>query len=123
MNEPNENSGVVLDVEAISKELRIRPEIYLKIVASFTATLGDKMKKLGDAVETNNIEQMRVILHEIKGTAGNLRLRSICAPEDVMHVAVKEGATQEKLRQYFLVLKAESEKVQKHVAAITQQKS
>lgn len=122
MNEHAETS-VTLDVEGISKELRIRPEIYLKIVSSFTATLGDKIAKLGEAVETNNIEQMRVILHEIKGTAGNLRLKTICDPEHVMHVAVKEdGAPQEKLREYFQALKIASEKVQKHVASLIQPK-
>lgn len=121
MNELN-NEQVKIDVDAVSKELRIRPEVYLRIVISFVSTLTEKMKLLESAVDQNDYEQIRVILHEIKGTAGNLRLTNISEKEDVMHRAIKEGVKdKDKLLQYYDDLNNESEKLCKYIARITQQ--
>ncbi len=98
-----------IDVEQVSRELKIRPEIYVRIVTSFAGTLQSKLKALGEALSTNNIEQMRIILHEIRGTAGNLRLRNISMAEGVLHVALKEGGRTDMLRRYYENLKKESD--------------
>ena len=109
--------SIQINAEEISNELRIRPEIYKRLVASFTNSLGEKIKKLNDALSIDDRDQARMILHEIKGTAGNLRLRTIAAPESMLHDAVKIGETQGKLTLYFDVLKTEVEKLQKYVTA------
>ena len=108
--------AVNIDVQQISQELRIRPEIYLRLVTSFSNSLVGKMHALSDALAEDDRDQMRLILHEIKGTAGNLRLRNITEPETVLHEAVKAGDAQKKLLQHYEVLRAETEKLQQHLA-------
>ena len=115
MDMTNEAGGIRIDVDGVSKELRIRPEIYMKIVSSFAQSLGGKMKILNDALAVNNTDQIRMILHEIKGTAGNLRLKNISDAEAVMHVAVKAGENSKALGTYFETLKKETERLQQYV--------
>ncbi len=109
---PDEKGVINIDVKQVSEELKIRPEIYLKITASFVNSLSGKLKILSDALSTNDRDQMRMTLHEIKGTAGNLRLRNLTAVESVMHDAVKAGEPQTRLMQQFEALRRESEKLQ-----------
>lgn len=108
-----------LDVQQISDELRIRPEIYLKIAVSFVNSLDGKMKTLSEALFDNNRDQMRMILHEIKGTAGNLRLKNISAVEAAMHEAVKAGEPQARLSQHFEALRAEALKTQMYFHSLS----
>jgi HPt (histidine-containing phosphotransfer) domain-containing protein len=107
-----------LDIAAISQELRIRPEIYLKIVTSFAQNLTGKMALLNTAVIANDIQQMRVILHEIKGTAGNLRLKDVMVVEAAMHDAVLKGEPQEKISKLFEALNAEVLRLQEHIKTL-----
>jgi HPt (histidine-containing phosphotransfer) domain-containing protein len=107
-----------LDINAISQELRIRPEIYLKIATSFAQNLTAKMTALNTAVIANDTQQMRVILHEIKGTAGNLRLKDVMAVETVMHDAVLKGETQDKISKLFEGLNAEVLRLQEHIKTL-----
>lgn len=111
----DDNTPVSLDVKQISEELRIRPEIYVKITSSFVNSLSGKLKILSDAMATNDRDQMRMTLHEIKGTAGNLRLRTLSAVEAQMHEAVKAGEPQNRLTKYFEDLRRESEKLQVYI--------
>lgn len=106
---------VNIDVKQVSEELRIRPEIYLKITMSFVNSLSGKLKILSDAMSSNDRDQMRMTLHEIKGTAGNLRLKNISAVEALMHDAVKAGESQARLSQHFESLRQESEKLQMYI--------
>lgn len=109
------DDSINIDIKQVSEELRIRPEIYLKIAMSFVNSLSGKLKILSDAMSSNDRDQMRMTLHEIKGTAGNLRLRSLSAVESVMHEAVKAGEPQSRLSQYFEALRRESEKLQQYM--------
>ncbi|MCB9771746.1 MAG: Hpt domain-containing protein [Candidatus Omnitrophica bacterium] len=115
------NEGINIDVKQVSEELRIRPEIYLKITNSFVNSLSGKLKILSDAMSTDDRDQMRMTLHEIKGTAGNLRLRTLAAVESVMHDAVKAGEPQSRLSQYFEALRRESEKLQQYMSTLGSQ--
>jgi len=104
-----------IDVEKISQELRIRPHIYVKLVKSFSTNLTGKLRLLNEALSSNDRDQMRMILHEIKGTAGNLRLNTICGPEAVLHVAVKAGESQKILSAHLEVLRQECDKLQQYL--------
>ncbi|MCC6758658.1 MAG: Hpt domain-containing protein [Candidatus Omnitrophica bacterium] len=117
----SDNNSINIDVKQVSEELRIRPEIYLKITMSFVNSLSGKLKILSDAMSSNDRDQMRMTLHEIKGTAGNLRLRSLAAVESMMHDAVKAGEPQSRLSQYFEALRKESEKLQQYMNTIARQ--
>ncbi len=110
-------SGVTIDFAAISQQLKIRPEILKKLIKSFSSTLLEKMTVLESTLAKNDTMQMRMILHEIKGTAGNLRLATISEAESVMHEAVKAGEGKDNLEGYFKTLKARVEELQKYVVA------
>lgn len=103
---------ITIDVKKISEELKVRPEIYVKITTSFVNSLPGKLKILSDAISSDDRDQMRMTLHEIKGTAGNLRLHTLSAVESLMHDAVKAGEPLNRLSQYFEALRKESEKLQ-----------
>ena len=104
-----------IDVDRVSRELKIRPDIYLRIVSSFAETLGQKMTDLSQALESRDYERMRKILHEIKGTSGNLRLQTIFGPQETLHLAVKAQESYDKLQQYTDILKSETAKLQVYV--------
>lgn len=104
-----------IDAERISSELKIRPDIYLRIVKSFAGTLKEKITELGVALQVMDKEAMRRILHEVKGTASNLRLSSINEAENFMHLEVKGMADPVKLAEYFALLKRESEKFSEYI--------
>ncbi len=112
MNENRSDDSFQLDAEQVSQQLKIRPEIYLKIVNSFAKTLDDKMQMLGQALTANDAETMRSILHELKGTAGNLRLSSIIDKQSDLHLSVKEGHSPDKLKPLYEALKKECLKLQ-----------
>lgn len=116
---PDSGEFLNIDVHQISSELRIRPEIYVKIVSSFSLTLGDKIKVLGEAIEKKDLESLRRTLHEIKGTASNLRLKPITEIEDRMHNEVKGDANQDVLRRNLVELTRQTDLLQ---AKITQLK-
>lgn len=115
---PHSGEPLHIDVQQISSELRIRPAIYVKIVNNFALSLDGKIKILSEAIAGNNRDQMRMVLHEIKGTAGNLRLRSISNVEAAMHDAVKAGANAATLMQLFQKLEEESINLQKYVQGL-----
>lgn len=112
-----------IDVKKVSEELKIRPEIYLKIMISFVQSLTGKLNILNDALSTNDRDQMRMTLHEIKGTAGNLRLKSLSAVETIMHDAVKAGEPQARLSQHFEALRKETERLQQYVATLVKREA
>lgn len=112
MIDPAARSPVFIDVERVSRELRIRPHIYIKLVKSFTLSLAGKLQRLNQALTTDDRDQMRMILHEIKGTGGNLRLYNILGPESVLHVAVKAGESSKILAAHLEALRHECERLQ-----------
>ncbi len=89
------------DIIAISEELRIRPQILHKLLESFSQTLKNKIVELDQVVPKRSIEEIRLIMHEIKGTSGNLRLKAIYRTADMMHMAVKAEEEQAKILSYF----------------------
>ena len=107
-----------LDIQGISQELRIRPEIYLKIVTSFAQNLTAKMATLNTAVIANDAQQMRIVLHEIKGTAGNLRLKDLMAVETLIHEAVLKNESQEIISKLFEGLNAEVLRLQEFIKTL-----
>ena len=114
----NNQEEIFIDVDKISQELRIRPQIYTKLLKSFALNLTGKLSLLNQAMTTNDRDQMRMILHEIKGTAGNLRLSSISAPEAILHIAVKAGESQRVLATHLEALRQAVEKLQQYVARL-----
>lgn len=109
---------IQIDIKKVSEELRIRPEIYTKIMISFVNSLDGKLNILSEALSANDRDQMRMTLHEIKGTAGNLRLTSLAAVESIMHDGVKMGEPQSKLSQHFEAIRRETERLQKYVGTL-----
>jgi len=117
-NNENQHEEIYLDVEQICSQLKIRPVIYLKLINSFSQSLDGKFKNFSHALAENDRETMRMILHEIKGTAANLRLYNLTGPETVLHVAVKAGENQAILTRHYEVLRIEAERLQKYIATL-----
>lgn len=90
-----------LEIEKISAELRVRPDILLKLITSFSNSLPQKIGNLREAVLQNDTMKMRSLLHELRGTSGNLRLQPLAQAVIVMHEAVKAGQPQDKITEYF----------------------
>lgn len=114
----NDQAELFIDVEKISRELRIRPQIYVKLLKSFSLNLTGKLNLLNQAMTADDRDQMRMILHEIKGTAGNLRLSSISDPEAILHIAVKAGESQRVLTTHLELLRQAVEKLQQYAARL-----
>lgn len=96
------------DIESVSQELHVRPQVLEKILKSFSNTLNQKILKLDGLVARNDIAQIRAILHEVEGTAGNLRLKSVYESAGRMHKAVKAKEPFEKVSALFKIFKNES---------------
>lgn len=107
-----------IDVGQVSRELRIRPEIYIKILTSFSQTLFDKTKILDEAIAREDKETIRRTLHEIKGTASNLRLKTITAIEEELHQEVKGAADVDKMKQGLQAMIIETEKLKTTVPTL-----
>ncbi len=107
--------NINFDFAKISDELHVREEIMKKLVTSFSNTYREKLKQLEEGVANQDITKMRAILHEVKGTAGNLRLNIIYQIADEMHQEVKGEAVREKLAAYMTRLKQLSETLDKYL--------
>lgn len=107
-------NAFIYDLNAVSQELHVRPEILSKLLKSFSTTLTQKIAQLDDAFPKNDIVLIRAIMHEVKGTAGNLRLKDVYATADAMHLAVKASEPAEKVKPLFDAFRAESYKFIDH---------
>ncbi len=121
MTDYDDQNAIDLDINQICTQLKIRPEIYMKLVNSFVQSLDGKYKRFSAALAENDRETMRMILHEIKGTAGNLRLYALTGPESVLHVAVKAGENQNILGRHFEMLQTETQRLQKYLLELNKQ--
>jgi hypothetical protein len=98
------------DLNVVSQELHVRPEILSRLLKSFSVTLAQKIAQLDEALPKNDIVLVRAIMHEVKGTSGNLRLKDVYQTADVMHVAVKAR----EVKPLFDTFRAESYKFIDH---------
>lgn len=121
MYDQDDKDDILLDIDQICTQLKIRPEIYMKLINSFVQSLDGKYKRFSAALAENDRETMRMILHEIKGTASNLRLYNLTGPESVLHVAVKAGENQNVLGRHFEVLQAETARLQRYILDLNKQ--
>ena len=95
----------MIDLEAISKGLHVRSDILKKIMVGFEQTLVGKLAELAEAHEKSDVLRMRALLHEIRGTSGNLRLQDVYNSAVTLHEAVKAGEDKTKTAAYLEDLK------------------
>jgi len=106
MSENTGGDSFQLDIEKISQELRVRPEIFKRLVISFSKSIVEKMRILEQALTQDDSVKARAILHELKGTSGNLRLQPVFEAVETLHVAVKAGEPKVKQQEYLANLKS-----------------
>ena len=94
------------DIEKVSQELHIRPEVLRRIATSFATTLSAKIQDLQEAMAKDDVLKMRAILHEVRGTSGNLRLEDIFSSARTLHEAVKASEDKTNILEYFEALKS-----------------
>ena len=97
------------DFALVSAELCIRPEVLKRLVVSFGKTIATKTHALEAALADNDIVKARAVLHEVRGTSGNLRLASVLAPAKMLHEAIKANESSEKIAQHLSNFKAKTE--------------
>lgn len=114
-NTPNDKPAGLINIDAISQEMHVRPEILKRIITSFAQTLTEKNTGLEDALLKDDALRARAILHEVRGTSGNLRLHEVYDSARILHEAVKAGEPKENLLKYFEVLKAHSKELTEFV--------
>ena len=102
----NGQNNLDINIDAISQELHVRPEVLKRIVTSFAQTLAEKIIPLEDALLKDDAIRARAILHEIRGTSGNLRLTKIYDAARILHEAVKANEEKNNLLKYFETLKS-----------------
>ncbi|MEA3512077.1 MAG: ATP-binding protein [Campylobacterota bacterium] len=68
---------VDFNLEDISKKMGLPSVVVKKIVTSFTTTIDDDLWKLKDAIEKNNIDEVKDFSHKIKGASLNLRMENV----------------------------------------------
>ncbi len=119
----NDHTDFNYNLDAVSEELKIRPEILKKLVISFSKTLSEKIQALEEALKADDVIKMRALLHEIRGTSGNLRLESIATTGRIMHEAVKSENQKEKIHEYFDALKAQTHALGYFIARMENQEN
>ena len=65
------------DLEAISKKRKLPKTLFIKLIKSFLESIGEDMQNLGDAINSNDFDNIYVYSHKIKGVALNLGLETI----------------------------------------------
>lgn len=114
-NAQNSQPAKGINIDAISLEMHVRPEVLKKIITSFSQTLTEKNVGLEDAIQKDDALRARAILHEVRGTSGNLRLHEVYDSARILHEAVKAGEPKENLLKYFEVLKSHSKELTEFV--------
>lgn len=64
-------------LQTIAETLELEIEVVKKILGAFMTSSGQLLKKIEEAVVENNFSQLKQLAHQLKGTAGNMRLKSI----------------------------------------------
>ena len=108
MSENQTGGRLEINLDVISGELHVRPEILKKIITSFAGTLAVKLAELATACSKDDVARARAILHEVRGTSGNLRLEKVYVTARALHEAVKAGQEKVKILEYLESLKARS---------------
>ena len=115
MDSEQQNTGFQYDAVKVSEELGIRAEVLERLVTSFADTLAEKIKALETAFNDNDVLKMRALLHEIRGTSGNLRLETVISSAKIMHEAVKSGFSKNIIGDYFQDLQKRAGEFQEYI--------
>ena len=96
------------NAEHISEELHITKDIYINIVNNFLKIVSKDVKSIEDAIEQGNFEGIYLGAHKIKGSAGNLRLKSIA---NLAGIIEKNSLEQSRAYNYTHTLKKLKEEI------------
>ncbi len=118
MTENPSQGAFHLDIDKVSQELRVRPEILKRLIISFSKSLTEKILNLKQALDLNDVTKARALLHELKGTSGNLRVTDVYQAVDVLHVAVKTSESPEKIHDYFIALQRCCQEFQDYIGRL-----
>lgn len=77
-----------IDLEDGLRRLMGKKEIYLKLIYNFDKRIKDLVEKLEDAVKQNDVKEIEMTAHTIKGIAGNLSAKSIQAKAEIIELGI-----------------------------------
>jgi HPt (histidine-containing phosphotransfer) domain-containing protein len=82
--------GVKFKKRAI-EELGLDESVYDELLRSFIPEAEDDIRKLGEAAEADDFDEIARIGHGLKGTAGNLRIENMRCAAGAIEALAKEG--------------------------------
>lgn len=95
----------------IREELRLPDEIIINLIDKFISSSQEGLEKIKNAIQNNQIEQIKIIIHNIKGSAGTLRLKEISSLALQIEESLEENHLEdqleniEKIEQYIINIK------------------
>ncbi len=80
----------MIDAESAAEEIGISITAYKRLCVLFLSTVDDDIKKLPEAAESGNREELRSRAHHIKGAAVNLEFTALARQaEYIQNIALK----------------------------------
>jgi len=90
-----------------SAELRIKPEIYEKIVKTAISENDSAIADIEAFADNNDLDSIAPLAHKIKGVFLNLKILSIGNPSQEIDRICKEKGSIEDIKKHFKLLKEE----------------
>lgn len=94
----------------IKDELKLPDEIIINLVDKFISSSEDSLIKIRNAIKNNQVEQFKIIIHNIKGSAATLRFNEISSIASFIEENFNENKLENNLK--------EIEKIEQHITNI-----
>ena len=65
--------------------------VYREIVVEFAADLKERLRKMREALEANDLDTLRRLAHSLKGSAGSFGYHALTDPSARLEYAAKHG--------------------------------
>jgi HPt (histidine-containing phosphotransfer) domain-containing protein len=83
----------ILDTDKISSLTSLLGDDFLAIIKVFIASIPDSLKQVRAANESNNTEELRKLLHSMKGSSGNVGASAFSQKCQELELVIKSGAS------------------------------
>lgn len=111
VKEEKENNIKNIDIfSEIKTELKLPDEIIIKLVDKFITSSEDSLIKIKNAIKNNQVDQFKIIIHNIKGSAATLRFNEISSIASLIEENLENNTLKDNLK--------EIEKIEQHITNI-----
>lgn len=96
--------------EKIKEDLKLPDEIILKLIEKFILSTQENLDKIEELIKSKNIEEIKILIHNIKGSAGTLRLKEISTIATQIESEIQENNLEQQLKKLD-VIRSEIKKI------------